>query len=78
MSIGARSAIVGLMISHSSYPHRDLVDEPHLIFCVLETSRPSRLAACHGETRLNYGLAIEPEDEPAGSNLTRLHLVIRS
>src|SRR5437879_3517420 len=24
---------------------------------------------------LNYGLAIEPEDEPAGSRLTRLHLV---
>jgi hypothetical protein len=54
MSIGARSAIVWLMIWHSSYPHRDLVDAPHLIFCVLETSPASGLAACHGEARLNW------------------------
>ena len=70
MSIGARSAIVWLIISHGSYPHCDLADAPHLIFCFLETSRASRLAACHGEASLNYGLAIEPEDEPAGSSLT--------
>jgi hypothetical protein len=66
MSIGARSTIVWLMIWHSSYPHRDLVDAPHLIFCVLETSPASGLAACHGEARLNYGLPIEPEDESGG------------
>jgi hypothetical protein len=41
MSIGARSAIVWLMISHSSYPHRDLAGAPHLIFRFLETSRAS-------------------------------------
>jgi hypothetical protein len=62
------------MISHSSYPYRDLADVTHLTFCFPETSRASRLAACYGEARLNYGLAIEPEDEPAGSSLTRLHL----
>src|SRR6516164_9967827 len=70
MSIGARSAIVWLIISHSSYPHRDLADAPHLICCFLETSRASGHAACHGEAFLNYGLAIEPKDEPAGSSRT--------
>ena len=63
-----------LIISHSSYPHRDLADAPHLIFGLLETSRASGLAACHDEACLNYGLTIEPEDEPAGSSLTRPHL----
>jgi len=74
MSIGARSAIVWLIISHSNYPHRDLADARHLIFCFLEISRASGHAACHGEAFLNYGLAIEPEDEPAGSNRTSPHL----
>src|SRR5437667_7813568 len=32
------------------------------------------VAACRGEARLDYGLAIAPEDEPAGSSLTRVHL----
>jgi hypothetical protein len=54
-------------------PHRDLTDALHLI-CFLETSRASRLAACQGEARPDYGLALEPEDEPAGSSQTRLHL----
>ena len=50
------------------------MDAPHLTFCFLATSRASRLAACHGEARPDYGLAIAPEDQPAGSSLTRLHL----
>ena len=74
MSIGARSAIVWQIISHSRYPHRDLAHVPHLIFCFLEINRASGHAACHGEAFLNYGLAIEPEDEPAGSNRTSPHL----
>ena len=41
----------------------------------LRETRASRLAACHGEPRVNYGLAIEPKDEQAESSLTRLHLV---
>ena len=39
-------------------------------------SRASRLTACRGRSssELNYGLAIEPEDEPAGSSRTSPHL----
>ena len=62
------------MISHSSYPRCDLTDTPHLTFCFLAKRRASTLAACHGEARLDYGLAIEPEDEPVRSTLIRLHL----
>jgi hypothetical protein len=42
MSIGSRSAMVWLTISHSSYPRRDLTDTSYLIVCFLETSRASR------------------------------------
>jgi hypothetical protein len=49
---------------------RDLTDAPRLIVCFLETS--ALLAACRGEARLNYRLAIDPEDEPVGSSRTRL------
>ena len=70
ISIGARSSNSLAYDSHSSYPHRDLVDAPHLIFRVPEPSCARWLTVCHGEASLNYGLAIEPEDEPAGSSLT--------